>query len=185
MRVFIALELEQAVKKQLAAVQEKLRPYVQKGNFSRAENFHITLRFLGEHTPYEVDEIFRCMQKTVSYCSDFLLESDMLGCFHKKRDICYAAVQEHPKLQFIYRVLQDELWLKRLIFQKESYTPHITLAREVVWKAPCEQVLEQIEMNPISIYASGLSLMESTRVDGRLCYVPLAYQGFASGRNES
>lgn len=184
MRVFVALELEQTVKKQLAAVQEKLRPYVQKGNFSRLENFHITLRFLGEHTPYEIDEILRCMQKTVSCCSAFLLEAYMLGCFHKKRDICYAAVREHPKLQFIYRVLQDELWSSRLISQKESYIPHITLAREIVWKMPYEQVLERIEINPLSICVNGLSLMESTRIDGHLCYVPLAYQGFATGRNE-
>ena len=179
MRVFIAFELERSVREQLSAIQNQLRPYVQKGNFSRPENFHITVRFLGERTPREIDAIVHCMQRVALSASSFSLESCGLDCFHKKRDICYADVQDKPELLSLYRALQDELWSQRLISQKESYTPHITLAREVVWREPFLQLLKKLRMPSIAIDITGLSLMESTRVDGRLCYLPLTYQGFS------
>lgn len=180
MRVFIAIELEQAVREHFSMLQTQLKPYILKGNFSRPENFHITLRFLGERTPQEIDAVMRCIERTVMSHTAFSFESCGLGCFHKKRDICYAAVETTPALLSVYRALQDALWHERLISQKEAYTPHITLAREVVWEEPYVQVFEQLQENSISIRAEGLSLMESTRIDGKLCYLPLFYQGFSA-----
>ncbi len=180
MRVFVAIELAHAVREQLTVLQTKLKPYVQKGNFSRPENFHITVRFLGERNPQEIDSVVRCIQRVAMSHMAFSLESHGLGCFHKKRDICYAAIETTPALLSVYRTLQDELWHERIISQKETYTPHITLAREVVWKEPYTQVFECLKENAIPICVGGLSLMESTRIDGQLCYLPLFYQGFSA-----
>lgn len=180
MRVFIAVELEQAVREHFTMIQTQLKPYILKGNFSHPENFHITMRFLGERSPQEMDSVVRCIQRTAISHAAFSIESRGFGCFHKKRDICYAAVEKNSSLLSVYRTLQDELWRERLISQKEAYTPHITLAREVVWKEPYMQVFERLQENPISIRAEGLTLMESTRIDGRLCYLPIVYQGFSA-----
>ncbi len=48
MRLFIAIELPPSVRRELSALQERLRPRCPGWRFVRAEGIHLTLRFLGE-----------------------------------------------------------------------------------------------------------------------------------------
>ncbi len=48
MRLFIGIEFPEKIVVALAAVQAELRGYSQRGRFKRRENFHLTLKFLGE-----------------------------------------------------------------------------------------------------------------------------------------
>ncbi|WP_277630725.1 hypothetical protein [Atopococcus tabaci] len=43
MRLFIAIDLDESVKKQLLDVQQQLKSSVSKGRFSRVDHFHLTL----------------------------------------------------------------------------------------------------------------------------------------------
>ena len=46
MRLFLAIELSDAVKNQLCAAMDTLRANARSGNFTRRENLHLTLAFL-------------------------------------------------------------------------------------------------------------------------------------------
>ena len=48
MRTFIAIELEEETKAQLAEVQAEAEKLCRRGNYTPKENFHLTLHFLGE-----------------------------------------------------------------------------------------------------------------------------------------
>ena len=47
MRTFIAIELEEETKAQLAEVQAEAEKLCRRGNYTPKENFHLTLHFLG------------------------------------------------------------------------------------------------------------------------------------------
>ena len=46
MRTFIAIELEEETKAQLAEVQAEAEKLCRRGNYTPKENFHLTLHFL-------------------------------------------------------------------------------------------------------------------------------------------
>ena len=48
MRLFIAIPFSEEFKGELIRVQNEMRANGVRGNFSRAENLHVTVAFLGE-----------------------------------------------------------------------------------------------------------------------------------------
>ena len=48
LRLFISVNCDDKVKKQLLSVQDKIKAQSVKGNFSLPENLHLTLVFIGE-----------------------------------------------------------------------------------------------------------------------------------------
>ena len=59
MRTFIAIELEEEVKDALEGAQQQAAELCRKGNYTPKENFHLTLHFLGEIRPEEVDDVVK------------------------------------------------------------------------------------------------------------------------------
>ena len=55
MRTFIAIELEEETKAQLAEVQAEAEKLCRRGNYTPKENFHLTLHFLGEVQEEDLD----------------------------------------------------------------------------------------------------------------------------------
>ena len=58
MRLFIAIQLNDALKDELEDVQLLMRDNGIHGNYTRRENLHLTLAFIGDYSdPYYVKEI--------------------------------------------------------------------------------------------------------------------------------
>ena len=55
MRVFIAIDFEEEVKDYLDGIQNIIKENSRHGNFTQKENYHITLRFMGEVNKSDVD----------------------------------------------------------------------------------------------------------------------------------
>ena len=58
MRLFIAIQLDERVKNALEHMQTALRKQRVAGNYTRAENLHLTLAFIGEYTDRSVRAVF-------------------------------------------------------------------------------------------------------------------------------
>ena len=56
-RAFLALEVPAAVKMQIASAQEILRRELPRARWTRPDGWHLTLKFLGEVAPPELDEL--------------------------------------------------------------------------------------------------------------------------------
>ena len=66
MRLFVAIEFDEKTKSKMIDVQDQLRAAVLHGNFSRPENLHLTLAFLGEVPEERVGGIIRAMANMMS-----------------------------------------------------------------------------------------------------------------------
>ena len=49
MRLFIAINLDDNIRDALAEMQESMRRQGVRGNYTKTENLHLTLAFIGEH----------------------------------------------------------------------------------------------------------------------------------------
>ncbi len=179
MRVFIAVEFEQHIKDYLNKIQKQVMSYSTDGNFSRPENFHLTLKFIGEVQPSFLGNITAAMAQSVHGIRPFKLGLDGLGNFPRgnKMIVWLGVGGELDMLNLLFTRLEASLSSIGISKETRKYSPHITLGREVRLTVPFSKVAEAVATGPQPIIdVCSISLMESTRENGRLVYTPLHRQ---------
>lgn len=179
MRVFIGIKFSEEIKSYLYEIQQSIINSSEKGNFTRKENFHLTLKFIGEVDVNQLEILKRIIDKISLDQSNFQLYFEKIGCFPRgNRIIVWMGLKESEILKKLYNNL--ELGLEKEGFPKESrsYTPHITLGREVIIKEDFNKLAEKIKIDNINIFVDSISLIESTRVNNKLTYVPIYVSEF-------
>ncbi len=171
MRLFTAIEFEPIIQAKFARVQSEVTKHSVSGNFTRVCNFHLTLVFLGEMSAACVPAIQCAMDEAVRGHTSFVLTADKLGAFNRggKKIIWVGLNGELQRLRMLYARLEDVLMGIGVIKQKQDYSPHVTLGREVVTKVPLTAISVP-SMLPIAVEVREVSLLESKREQGRLVY---------------
>ncbi|WP_161879085.1 RNA 2',3'-cyclic phosphodiesterase [Alkalibacterium sp. MB6] len=182
MRLFIALELDETVKDQLDHISNEVKQFTSKGRFTNKENLHLTIRFLGEVKADSVDELIKAIDCTANQVQPFALYLDSIGSFLKKQKhvISVGVSGQTDKLADLYKALETQL--EGIGYQKEArpFNPHITLGRQVQLNGTVKDLQSEVTVSRTPIHVNQLSLMESTRVEGKLVYRPI-YQTLFKG----
>ena len=171
MRLFIAVNFSDEVKSLVLSVQEQLRSQALRGNFSRPENLHLTLAFLGETPEEKLESLFRLMERIQS--QPFEIHFSHTGCFtHSRKELWWIGLDREcpgfPFLASIHEKLLDSLEDAGFSADKRPFNAHITLGREIKHSSPI--VLDDTD---IAVNVNRISLMESKHVRGLLTYTEL------------
>ncbi|OPX43475.1 2'-5'-RNA ligase [Ruminiclostridium hungatei] len=178
MRVFFAIELEEEIKDYLFSMQQKLRKICNGGNFTHKDNFHLTLRFMGEQSEEQLLSLKNALTAAASEAQSFELRLWGLGAFNKgSKKIIWTGLEKSKELQGLYQSLETALEQEGYPREERSYSPHITLARETRLESG---FLETgiIPVERLSVRVASISLMESARVNNRLCYQAVHKEAF-------
>jgi len=179
MRCFIAIEFDENTRNFLAKIQEELKSKGILGNYTRVENLHLTIKFLGEIDLSVFNGICEMIKKVSFKHKKFVLELDKLGKFDKgNKKIVWAGISENKYLLSLFNDIECGLETIMPIKKENRYTPHITLVREAVLR-PDSSCFDIHEKLGYSFEAPGISLMESTRINGKLTYIRRAFESFA------
>lgn len=166
MRLFIAINFDDETKENLITVQDRLRK-LGRGNFSRPENLHLTLVFLGEIAPERVSDICRLMNQIT--IPELHLSFDHVGRFKRDGgDIWWIGLAPNNALFDLQKDLVGKLRYEGFSIESRSFSPHITLARRVVLNEEPEK--DRILKTPFSTDVNKISLMLSHKLDGKLTY---------------
>ncbi|MBT9177135.1 MAG: RNA 2',3'-cyclic phosphodiesterase [Firmicutes bacterium] len=170
-RLFTAIEFEPHIKERFARIQSDLKKHCMFGNFTQTENFHLTLVFLGELSAALIPSITQAMDEAVRGQTPLVLTADKFGAFNRDgKEIVWVGLS--GELQHLHRLhsrLENSLVSLGLIKQKQTYSPHITLGREVVVKVPLSDI-KLGALLPFTFEVREIALMESRREGGRLVY---------------
>ena len=178
MRVFFAIEFEEELKDYLFNIQKDIRQHCMAGNFTSKENFHLTMRFIGEQSLMQIEHLLAVLKETSSNMSAFKLRLNKLGKFDKgNRKIIWLGLQKSQELETLYRKLENALIEHGYNKEDRGFSPHITLAREVKIEG-YEKLMNELPIDNLVIKVKSISLMESTRIDNKLCYVPIGREEF-------
>ena len=175
MRLFTALEIDEKNRKKIAKIQEHFKGSSFKGTFVRKENFHVTLKFLGETEPEMIKRIYLAMDSAVSGIPAFSLTAGQAGYF-KRRDglIIWLGITEgSEEIWTLSSNIEEELSKTGFRNDDIPFTPHITLARRVKLRKSFDIVSEKINTDKISVSIKAVTLFESRRERGLLVYDPL------------
>jgi len=150
MRLFIAIQLSDAMKDALTSAQEEMYDHGVRGNFTTRENMHLTLAFIGEYP--DKDHVLDALS-SVSF-SSFSIALKGMGCF---RDLWWAGMEESAPLTAVVRRIRRALAEQNIPFDRKRFSPHITLIRKATGTMP------GIQISTVSMQVGRISLMRSDR----------------------
>jgi RNA 2',3'-cyclic 3'-phosphodiesterase len=179
MRLFLAIELGEPVRKHLLRVQQQLRRETE-ASWARAENLHLTLKFLGEVEPARLPSLCAAMADAALDRS-IQLHAAALECFPARGPVRVIAAAVAGEVQRLVELQQSvERACAELGFATEQrqYRPHVTLARA---RRPLAAALRgQLAEAAAGLWpgpemeAGQFVLMESRPASRGMEYVPLA-----------
>lgn len=170
MRTFVSINASGDARQEIGRLSGALRQQAQQGNFTRVENLHLTLVFLGENSQAAaVGKILEELQNR-----SFALRFSKLGRFQRSGgDLCWLGAEWSPELLALQKELDRRLRAIGFRLEDREFTPHLTLGREVRWKPGVQFADLKRLVTPFIMPVERVSLMKSERVNGVLTYTEL------------
>ncbi len=130
MRLFVALEIPSAVRKNLAEFLATLRALSAQPRWVRAENLHVTLKFIGEAQADLLGNI-RAALSAVRSDRAVTLDFRGLGFFPNERRprVFWAGIQASGNLGTLASDIDRVLMRLGIPQEKRPFSAHLTLAR--------------------------------------------------------
>lgn len=174
MRVYIAIDFENKVKDYFDKITCSIKKHCTHGSFTTKNNFHMTIRFIGEADDLQIEKIKELLDKVVLKVNPFKLSVDNLGIFtRKKTNILWIGIEENPILSQLHKELSALLKEAKLPFYDKVFMPHVTLGRRVELQSDSIELNNLTQYERISIPVKAITLMASKEENGKLNGVPI------------
>lgn len=172
MRLFVALDLPWEIKEQLRDLSFNLNG----ARWVPTDNFHLTLRFIGEATRLQAEEIDLALATLRG--RSFIFSLCGLGWFEKAGRVSalWAGVERNEQLAKLQSKVETALHRIGLPPDRRRFTPHVTLARMDVPVTP--QLTGFVQANNLyrsaPIHAGNVTLFSSFLGKDQPTYTPEA-----------
>lgn len=163
MRLFIAIHFTKQIEQLLFQAIQQLKQQSLSGNYTRPENLHLTLSFIGETS--ETAVLKEILQDTASAIIPFPLMIKGYGHFGS---LWWIGIQNNPALIQYVSNLRGALLKKGFAVDTKAFKPHITIARQLQPRAHVS-----LQLPPAEMMVNRVSLMQSQRINGKLIYTEL------------
>ena len=167
MRLFIAIEIPEDIKKLITEVQGKIKASGVNANWTRPEGVHFTLKFFGEVPESKVGTIMTGLTSACKGINTFQLEISNAGAFPNIRNprVIWLGISGDTgplaKIQVSIEEGMANLGFER---EKRKFSPHLTLARIKFLRAKdnWQKALENVkDIKFPAFIADHVSLMKS------------------------
>ena len=171
MRLFIAIEFPEEVKNALLAGAKATEKYFSRANYSRRENYHLTLVFLGETDRSRVKAVTGAMDRCAF--PPFEITIGKAGRFRRDGGDTLWRRADVPDILFsAQKKLTAELISLGFSLESREFKPHITVAREAATLPAVD--FDSIDFGkPLTFTVNSMTLMRSDRINGVLTYTPV------------
>ena len=131
MRLFLAINLEPAVRRSVIDATTPLRDAAPSLSWVDESRLHLTLKFLGAQTDEVLEPLKSSMSDVALQHRVFRMRVSDIGAFpnFRRARVVWMGVDRDPRLEFLHHDV--ELACERLGFELEGrpFRPHLTLAR--------------------------------------------------------
>lgn len=125
MRLFVGIGMPPAIQDRLV----RLRSAIPGARWIDQENLHLTLRFIGEVSHHDAEDIDLALSRIDAEAFDLTLRG--LGHFENGGEptMLWADVEASPALMRLQEKVDSTLRRAGIQFDKRNFRPHVTLAR--------------------------------------------------------
>jgi 2'-5' RNA ligase len=129
MRLFIALDIDDAIREKIRVFLEGVRGFAPDARWVRSESLHVTLKFIGEK-PAETAEAIKGVLVQVTG-SPFELSFRGYGFFPtpKSARVFWIGIQSSPELVRLASAIDTATAALDIPKEDRAFSPHLTLAR--------------------------------------------------------
>lgn len=131
MRSFIAIELHETVKKILAEFQQEMKKCGPDVRWTRLDNIHLTLKFLGNIEEDKADTIAEKIKGACKGRSGFKIGITGTGVFPNDRSprVLWAGIDLNDEIIALHEKIEDAMASVGFEREKRRFSPHLTLGR--------------------------------------------------------
>jgi 2'-5' RNA ligase len=132
-RAFIAIELSAEIQRALEQVSDQLKGQLGKVpvRWVPVKNIHLTLKFLGDVSPANLEVLEGILLAEASRCAPFEVSIDKLGAFPSTRRprVIWVGVEAPAELAHLQRALDEATARLGYPPEERGFSPHLTLGR--------------------------------------------------------
>jgi 2'-5' RNA ligase len=143
-RCFIAVEIpaDESIQKLFSDSQQALAPF--RINWVKISNIHLTLRFLGNCTPTQIESINHFLPDICQNSSPQTLSIKGIGVFPSTHQptVLWAGLQISKGLFDIQEQIEENVQKTGFLADNKAFRPHLTLGR--IKEPPNEQRLNEL-----------------------------------------
>ena len=168
LRLFYAVNFSREMISALQKRQNSLRPLISRGNWSRAENFHITLHFIGPAEEEELPLFKEALENAAEGTAPFRLEFNRYGHFRQRDgDLIFLKARDRDGgLAHLSRLIRESIDTG----DRREIKPHVTLVRNARLPYSRLKELERENLPHPSATVGRVELMESLYEAGHPVY---------------
>jgi len=141
-RTFIAIDIPESVRTAIRTIQTDIRSCGFKVRWTRPENIHLTLKFLGDVDTHLIPKINAAIKIAVKEIAPINLGGRSLGVFpnsRRPRVLWMGLFGQIGALLRLQKKIDAQLALLGFAKEKRTFTGHLTIGR-IKGKAPLRQV---------------------------------------------
>jgi 2'-5' RNA ligase len=133
-RLFIAVELPEQIRRKIGEHVDRLRQEIPdtRASWTRAQNIHLTLKFLGDTPVERAEALSTALQVAASRVPAFEIEIGGCGSFPtlRKPNVLWIGIDDLSSgLQKFHQALETECEGRGFPRDQRSFHPHLTIAR--------------------------------------------------------
>ncbi len=164
MRVFVSVNLPDAVKQELQVAQSRLRSKCKNIRWTAPENMHITLQFIGDYPEKTLHIIHEAMNPIMESTKGFDIELGGFGTFPPQGNpaVLWVGVRNgSPFLTALADQVSQALVDAEIPVNAKPFVPHVTLGRRKRSKPAFVPETIQLPLQNTCFPVQSLYLMES------------------------
>lgn len=174
MRAFIGIEFSRELKDKLKSAQEIVKLNSITGRWKYIDNFHLTLKFLGEVSLKQTDSIYENMCSRISKMQSFEIGLGEAGFFRGNdclRVVYLKILDEEGKLEGLFNIVEECCAVFGIEKERRGFTPHITIAQDVVLKSSFEELKKAADnLQSIIVPVKQVSIIKSEQIGNKRIY---------------
>jgi RNA 2',3'-cyclic 3'-phosphodiesterase len=131
-RTFVAVLLAHDLKEEISKVQEQVKKLAPDVKWVAPENFHVTMKFLGNVREDDLPAVFASADETVRRFEPFEMSVSGLGAFPNARNarVVWVGLEEgRQQLSEIARAVDEDLDVLGFEREDKPFKAHITIGR--------------------------------------------------------
>jgi 2'-5' RNA ligase len=129
MRIFIALDIDDAIRQRIARFIDGVRGFAPEARWVRPESLHITLKFIGEKPADNIEQIKQALPSV--HAETIALNFRGYGFFPapKAARVFWLGIESGPQLAALAKAVDEATQRLGIPREEHPFSPHLTLAR--------------------------------------------------------
>ena len=129
MRLFIALDIDDAIRERIQLFMDGVRGFAPDARWVRPESLHVTLKFIGEKKPEAVDDINRVISQVVGLPFEVTFRGHGFFPTPKAARVFWIGIEAGPELTRLASAIDNATHSLGIPKEEHAFSPHLTLAR--------------------------------------------------------